>query len=66
MKKAKKILLSIGIGLLLLIIVAVIVVGLFLGKIVKAGVERVGPKITQTTLTVDAVDLSLLDRLGQG
>jgi hypothetical protein len=60
MKKAKKILLSIGIGLLVLIIVAVIVVGLFLDKIAKAGVERVGPKITQTTITVDAVDLSLL------
>jgi hypothetical protein len=60
MKKVKKILLAGGIGLLVLIVVAVIVVGLFLGKIVKAGVERVGPKITQTTLTVDAVDLSLL------
>jgi hypothetical protein len=60
MKKVKKILLSIGIGLLVLIIVAVIIVGLFLGKLVKAGVERVGPKITQTTIAVDAVDLSLL------
>jgi len=60
MKKAKKILLGIVIGLLVLIIVAVIVVGLFLGRIVKAGVNTVGPKITQTTLTVDAVDVSLL------
>ena len=60
MKKAKKILLSIGIGLLVLIVVAVIVVGLFLGKIVKTGLETVGPKITQTTIAVDAVDLSLL------
>jgi len=60
MKKVKKILLSIGIGLLVLIIIAVIVVGLFLGKIVKVGMETVGPKITQTTLTVDAVDVSML------
>ena len=60
MKKAKKILLITGIGLLVLIVVAVIAVGLSLGKIVKAGVNTVGPKITQTTLTVDAVDLSLL------
>lgn len=60
MKKAKRILLSMGIGLLVLIIVTAIVVGLFLDKIVKAGVERVGPKITQTTVTVDAVNLSLL------
>src|SRR5271165_918841 len=59
MKKAKKILLILGVGLLVLIVVAVIVVGLFLGKIVKAGMETVGPKITQTTLTVDTVDMSL-------
>ena len=60
MKKAKKILLIMGIALLVLIVVAVIAVGLFLGKIVKTGVNTVGPKITQTTLTVDTVDLSLL------
>jgi AsmA family len=60
MKKVKKILLVGGIGLLVLIVVAVIVVGLCLGKIVKAGVNTVGPKLTQTTLTVDAVDVSLL------
>ncbi len=60
MKKAKKILLGVVIGLLVLIVVAVIVVGLFLGKIVKAGMETIGPKITQTTLTVDAVDVSML------
>ncbi len=60
MKKAKKILLFGGLGLLVLIVVAVIVAGLFLGKIVTAGVNTVGPKITQTPLTVDAVDVSLL------
>src|ERR1039457_2213480 len=60
MKKAKRILLSMGIGLLVLIIVTAIVVGLFLDKIVKAGVERIGQQITQTTVTVDAVNLSLL------
>jgi len=60
MKKAKKFLLIGGIGLLVLIVVAVMVMGLFLGKIVKAGMETVGPKITQTTFTVDAVDVSLL------
>jgi hypothetical protein len=60
MKKAKKILLIMGIGLLVLIVVAVIALGLFLGKIVKTGVNTVGPKITQTALTVDTVDLSLL------
>lgn len=60
MRKLKKILLVTVIGLLAVIIIAVIVVGLFLGTIVKTGVNTVGPKLTQTTLTVDAVDLSLL------
>jgi AsmA family len=56
----KKILLGIGIGLVALIVIAMIVVSFFLGAIVKTGIETVGPKITQTTLTVNAVDLSLL------
>ncbi len=51
----KKILLGIGIGFLAVIVIVVIVVGFFLGDMVKAGMETVGPKITQTTLTVDAV-----------
>jgi hypothetical protein len=36
------------------------VVGAHLGDIVKAGLETVGPKITQTSLTVEAVHVSLL------
>ncbi len=60
MKKVKKILIVAIIGLLVLIVVAVIVVGFFLGSIVKKGVETVGPSLTQTTLTVGSVDLSLL------
>jgi len=38
----------------------VIVVGFFLGTIVKTGMETVGPKITQVSIKVDAVNLSLL------
>jgi uncharacterized protein involved in outer membrane biogenesis len=60
MKRAKKIVLGLVIALLVLIIVAFILVGTFLGNIVKAGVERVGPKLTQTTITLDAVDISML------
>ena len=60
MKKLKKILLWAGIGLLVLVIAAAILVGLFLGRIVKYGVETVGPKLTQTTVKLDSVDLSLL------
>jgi len=56
----KKIILGIGIGIVFLLVVGVIVVGLHLGDIVKAGLEKVGPKITQTSLTVDSVSVSLL------
>ena len=60
MKKVKRILLITGLGLLVLIVIGVITVGMFMGNIVKAGINTVGPKITQTTLTVDAVDVSML------
>ena len=60
MKKVKKILWGLVIVLVVLIVVAVIVAGLFLGNIVKAGMETVGPKITQVPIKVDAVHLSLL------
>ncbi len=56
----KKILIRVSIGLLVLVIIGVIVVGLFLGNIIKAGMETVGPKITQTSLKVDSVSVSLL------
>jgi hypothetical protein len=56
----KKILWGIVIGLVVLLIVVGGAVGLFLGPIVKKGIEVVGPKITQVAVTVDAVDLSLL------
>jgi uncharacterized protein involved in outer membrane biogenesis len=60
MKKVKKILLITGLGLLVLVVIGVVAVGMFLGNIVKAGMNAVGPKITQTTFTVDAVDVSML------
>jgi uncharacterized protein involved in outer membrane biogenesis len=60
MKKFKKILLVTGLGLLVLIVISVVAVGLFLGKIVTAGINEIGPKITQTPLTVEAVDVSML------
>jgi len=56
----KKILLGIGIGLVAIIVVTVIVVGFFLGDIVKAGMETVGPKVTQTSLTVGSVHVGIL------
>jgi hypothetical protein len=46
--------------LAVIIVVVVIGAGLFLDSIVKKGVETVGPKITQVSIKVDAVNLSLL------
>jgi len=60
MKKIKKILLFAVIALVALLVIVAVVVGASLGKIVKAGIETVAPKITQTSVTVDSVDLSLL------
>ena len=56
----KKILLGTGIGLLVIIFVGVIVVGFFLGDVVKVGMETIGPKVTQTTLTVNSVHVGIL------
>ena len=59
MKKIK-IILGILVVLFVLFVIAVLIVGAHLGDIVKAGMEVAGPKVTQTTLTVDAVNISLL------
>jgi hypothetical protein len=57
----KKLFLGVVIALVVLIVVAVIGVGLFLDSIVKMGMETAGPKITQVSIKVDAVNLSLLN-----
>jgi uncharacterized protein involved in outer membrane biogenesis len=56
----KKILLGIGIGFVLMVVLVLVIAGFFMGNIVKAGMETVGPKVTQTTLTVGAVNVSPL------
>ncbi len=60
----KKILIGTGLVLFVVVIIAVIVVGFFLGNVVKAGMETVGPKVTQTTLTVGAVHIGILTGAG--
>ncbi len=55
----KKILIVLGV-LLVLVIIGAVVVGLFLDRIVKAGVESVAPGITQTAVTLEGVSLSPL------
>ena len=56
----KKILLIIFLVLVVALVAGVIVVGLHLGDIVKSGLETVGPKVTQTSLTVKSVSVSLV------
>jgi len=52
-----KTLLKVSVIVVLLIIVALTMIGVYLNSIIKAGVEAVGPKITGTTVKLDAVDL---------
>jgi uncharacterized protein involved in outer membrane biogenesis len=54
----KKIFLGIGIGFLVIIVAVLVIVGFFLGNVVKTGMETFGPKVTQTALTVDSVSVS--------
>ncbi|MFZ0827586.1 MAG: hypothetical protein WAO02_09210 [Verrucomicrobiia bacterium] len=56
----QKLFLSVVIVLAILILVGGLVGNFFLGPIVKAGIETIGPKITQVSIRVDAVKLSLL------
>jgi hypothetical protein len=56
----KKIFLSLVLIVLVAIVAGGIAASFFLGPIVKTGLETVGPKITQVSIRVDAVNLSLL------
>jgi len=56
----KKILLRVVIGALALIIIGIFIVGLFLGDIVKQGVQTVGPKIAGVDIKLNHVGFSLL------
>lgn len=60
MKRSKKIVWSVVLVLVVLGLTGIIVAGLFLGDIVKKGVETVGPNITKVTIKLDEVHLSLL------
>ena len=60
MKKLIKIVIGIVLVLLVLLVIVGLIVGTHLGAIVKAGMETVGPKVTQTTFTVEGIDVSLL------
>lgn len=60
MKKTKKIFWGVVVALVVLIVVGVIIASAFLGPIVKAGIETIGPRITKVSVKVNQVHLSLL------
>jgi uncharacterized protein involved in outer membrane biogenesis len=62
MKKRLPLILLIGVGLL-----AIVAVGafLFLGTIVKTGVEKVGPLITKVPITLDGASVSVFNGSGE-
>ncbi len=61
MKKLIKILLV----LVLLVVVLAVVAVLSLDSIIKAGVEKVGPAVTKTPMTLEGVNVSLLSGSGE-
>lgn len=56
----KRIFSTVALALVAALVVALIVMGVFLDRIVKKAVEIYGPQMTQTSVTVDTVHLSLL------
>jgi uncharacterized protein involved in outer membrane biogenesis len=56
----KRFILTTVIALAVVVIVATIIVGVYLGQIVKKCVVTYGPKMTQASVNVDSVTLSLL------
>ena len=56
----KRVITTIALALVAVVIIALIVVGVCLNHIVKKAVDTYGPQLTHTTVSVDAVDLSLL------
>ncbi len=60
----KKIIIGIGLGLIVVILLVVVIFGFFLGDVIKAGMETIGPKVTQTTLTVGSVQVGILTGSG--
>jgi uncharacterized protein involved in outer membrane biogenesis len=58
--KTKKIISTVILVVVALVVVTLIVIGVFLDRIVKKAIEVYGPQMTQTSVTVDTVHLSLL------
>ncbi len=60
----KKILIRVVIGVVVVVLVVLVVAAMFLGSIVKKGVETVGPTLTQTDVKLSSASISLLSGSG--
>jgi len=60
----KKFLLYLGLGLLVLLLIGYIAAQFFLGSIVKAGVNQMGPKLTQSKVQLDSASISPVSGAG--
>lgn len=60
MQRSKKIFWGVVLVLVVIAVAVIIVASVFLGDIVKKGIETVGPSITKVSIKVDEVHLSLL------
>jgi hypothetical protein len=56
----KRIVSIVALALLAVVVITLIIIGVFMDRIVKRAVEIYGPQMTQTSVTVDTVHLSLL------
>jgi len=56
----KKLVVRLLVALVIVVIVAVLAVGLFLDKVIKTGVETIGPRLTKVDIRLQSVSLSLL------
>jgi hypothetical protein len=62
--KKKKLILGVLAGITGLLVIPFAVIAMSLDRIVKSGVETVGPKVTRTTFTVEDVKISPFDGTG--
>ncbi len=60
----KKILLRVVLGVVALGVIALIVTAMFLGSIIKKGVETIGPRLTKTDVKLSSASVSVLSGSG--
>ena len=56
----KRVISTVLLAVVAVVVIALIVIGVFLNHIVRRAIETHGPRLTQTSVSLDTVDLSLL------